>query len=179
MTDIVNYCQWGLGLKRLTAYITGQFNDSVISLLRQKIIMIGQYLITASSCNKVIFIANCNVGNLSFMSSQSGKKSAIFTRPDFNQFVISTLQDNPNINKFLSLLAASFVITKWRSLRSTIHELSLAEKQVKWRILFSQARRITSSLWGIFTNYRNFLSFTRTADYLHRPIIAYGEKKSQ
>ena len=27
--------------------------------------------------------------------------------------------------------------------------------------------------------YRNFRSFTRTADYPHRPIIAYGEKKSQ
>ena len=26
--------------------------------------------------------------------------------------------------------------------------------------------------------YRNFRSFTRTADYPHRPIIAYGEKKS-
>ena len=25
--------------------------------------------------------------------------------------------------------------------------------------------------------YRNFRSFTRTADYPHRPIIAYGEKK--
>ena len=28
-------------------------------------------------------------------------------------------------------------------------------------------------------NYRNFRSFTRTADYPHWPIIAYGEKKSQ
>ena len=27
------------------------------------------------------------------------------------------------------------------------------------------------------TEYRNFRSFTRTADYPHRPIIAYGEKK--
>ena len=27
--------------------------------------------------------------------------------------------------------------------------------------------------------YRNFRSFTRMADYPHRPIIAYGEKKSQ
>ena len=27
--------------------------------------------------------------------------------------------------------------------------------------------------------YRNFRSITRTADYPHRPIIAYGEKKSQ
>ena len=27
--------------------------------------------------------------------------------------------------------------------------------------------------------YRNFQSFTRTADYPHQPIIAYGEKKSQ
>ena len=27
------------------------------------------------------------------------------------------------------------------------------------------------------TYYRNFRSFTRTADYPHRPIIAYGEKK--
>ena len=26
---------------------------------------------------------------------------------------------------------------------------------------------------------RNFRSITRTADYPHRPIIAYGEKKSQ
>ena len=25
--------------------------------------------------------------------------------------------------------------------------------------------------------YRNFRPFTRTADYLHLPIIAYGEKK--
>ena len=29
------------------------------------------------------------------------------------------------------------------------------------------------------TNYRNFRLFTRTADYPHWPIIAYGEKKSQ
>ena len=29
------------------------------------------------------------------------------------------------------------------------------------------------------TIYRNFRSITRTADYPHRPIIAYGEKKSQ
>ena len=28
-------------------------------------------------------------------------------------------------------------------------------------------------------DYRNFRSITRTADYPHRPIIAYGEKKSQ
>ena len=28
------------------------------------------------------------------------------------------------------------------------------------------------------TKYRNFRSFTRTADYPHRPIIAYSEKKS-
>ena len=27
-------------------------------------------------------------------------------------------------------------------------------------------------------SYRNFRSFTRTADYPHRPIIAYGEKRS-
>ena len=27
-------------------------------------------------------------------------------------------------------------------------------------------------------NYRNFRPFTRTADYPHRQIIAYGEKKS-
>ena len=27
--------------------------------------------------------------------------------------------------------------------------------------------------------YRNFRSFTRMADYPHRPIIVYGEKKSQ
>ena len=25
--------------------------------------------------------------------------------------------------------------------------------------------------------YRNFRLFTRTADYLHRPIVAYGKKK--
>ena len=30
-----------------------------------------------------------------------------------------------------------------------------------------------------FECYRNFRSITRTADYPHRPIIAYGEKKSQ
>ena len=29
------------------------------------------------------------------------------------------------------------------------------------------------------SDYRNFRSFTRTADYPHRPIIAYGERKSQ
>ena len=28
-------------------------------------------------------------------------------------------------------------------------------------------------------DYRNFRSFTLTADYPHRPIIAYGEEKSQ
>ena len=27
--------------------------------------------------------------------------------------------------------------------------------------------------------YHNFRPFTYMADYLHRPIIAYGEKKSQ
>ena len=32
---------------------------------------------------------------------------------------------------------------------------------------------------GIVLDYRNFWSITRTADYPHRPIIAYGEKKSQ
>ena len=32
---------------------------------------------------------------------------------------------------------------------------------------------------GSDSNYRNFQSFTRTADYPHRPIIAYGEKNSQ
>ena len=30
-----------------------------------------------------------------------------------------------------------------------------------------------------YSYYRNFRSITRTADYPHRPIIAYGEKKSQ
>ena len=36
------------------------------------------------------------------------------------------------------------------------------------------------NFWHILEiSYRNFRSFTRTADYLHRPIIAYGEKKSQ
>ena len=37
------------------------------------------------------------------------------------------------------------------------------------------------SFWwvGQLQYYRNFRSFTRTADYPHRPIIAYGEKKSQ
>ena len=78
-----------------------------------KIIMIGQYLITTSSCNKVVFIANCNIRYLSLMSSQSGKKSTIFTGPDFNQAVISTLRDNSNMNKFLLSPAASFVRTKW------------------------------------------------------------------
>ena len=107
-----------------------------------KIIMIGQYLITTSSCNKVVFIANCNIRYLSLMSSQSGKKSTIFTGPDFNQAVISTLRDNSNMNKFLLSPAASFVITKWEGLGSTKHELSLAEEQAKWRILFLQARRI-------------------------------------
>ena len=33
--------------------------------------------------------------------------------------------------------------------------------------------------WVAENIYRNFRSFTRTADYPHRPIIAYGEKKSQ
>ena len=28
-------------------------------------------------------------------------------------------------------------------------------------------------------DYPNFWSFTRTANYPHQPIIAYGEKKSQ
>ena len=32
---------------------------------------------------------------------------------------------------------------------------------------------------AFLANYRNFRSFTRTADYPHRPIIAYGEKESQ
>ena len=31
----------------------------------------------------------------------------------------------------------------------------------------------------LFIKYRNLRPFTRTADYPHRPIIAYGEKKSQ
>ena len=35
------------------------------------------------------------------------------------------------------------------------------------------------SLSSLILDYRNFRSFTRTADYPHRPIIAYGEKKSQ
>ena len=30
-----------------------------------------------------------------------------------------------------------------------------------------------------FQAYRNFRSFTRMADYPHRTIITYGEKKSQ
>ena len=34
-------------------------------------------------------------------------------------------------------------------------------------------------IWIMKLTYRNFRSFTRTADYPHRPIIAYGEKKSQ
>ena len=29
----------------------------------------------------------------------------------------------------------------------------------------------------LFIKYRNLRPFTRTADYPHRPIIAYGEKK--
>ena len=34
----------------------------------------------------------------------------------------------------------------------------------------------TSATW-MYMSYRNFRSFTRMADYPHRPIIAYGEKK--
>ena len=40
-------------------------------------------------------------------------------------------------------------------------------------------RASKQTLKHYFYKYRNFRSFTRTTDYPHRPIIAYGEKKSQ
>ena len=46
----------------------------------------------------------------------------------------------------------------------------------KLKVSFSQIHVSSSKRIRI---YRNFRSFTRTADYPHRPIIAYGEKKSQ
>ena len=36
---------------------------------------------------------------------------------------------------------------------------------------------IVTSIYIPFYIYCNFRSFTHTADYPHRPIIAYGEKK--
>ena len=38
---------------------------------------------------------------------------------------------------------------------------------------------IVTSIYIPFYMYHNFRSFTRTANYPHRPIIAYGNKKSQ
>ena len=46
----------------------------------------------------------------------------------------------------------------------------------KLKVSFSQIHVSSSKRIRIYCNFR---SFTRTADYLHRPIIAYGEKKSQ
>ena len=50
------------------------------------------------------------------------------------------------------------------------------------KILNNGYERCDQDLWSNITRekireYRNFRSFTRAADYPHRPIIAYGEKK--
>ena len=51
--------------------------------------------------------------------------------------------------------------------------------EITFKIHFLAKEYLMACSLSDLPKYRNFWSFTRTADYPHWPIIAYGKKKSQ
>ena len=68
--------------------------------------------------------------------------------------------------------------TGWKLYKSLISHITKKKKEHLRVMPMVNEGKLTLHVL-IKSNYRNFRSFTCTADYPHRPIIAYGEKKSQ
>ena len=79
------------------------------------------------------------------------------------------------------MINVTIAITSENCTDEKYNKSSLLRKLEEEVTIINKILPMLSVLFNIylFIIYRNLRPFTRTADYPHRPIIAYGEKKSQ